>query len=117
MSQKATPARRPSATESRRSGLMLLATVLTVAMIFMVTSRTEGPDQVEPIRLQIDPNTAPQGALEAFPRIGPALARRIIEAREVSPILDADDLDRRIRGVGPATIKAMLPYLRFDDGK
>jgi competence protein ComEA len=117
MPQETTPGKRPSATESRRSGLMLLAAVLTIAMTFSLASRAGVQQQVTPIRLRIDPNTAPQGALEALPRIGPALARRIIEAREDSPILDTDDLDRRIRGVGPATIDAMRPYLRFGDGK
>jgi competence protein ComEA len=96
---------------------MLVAFVLAIAMILSIASRARGPEQAASVRLLIDPNTAPQGVLEALPRIGPVLARRIIEAREGSPILDADDLDRRIRGVGPATIDAMLPYLHFGDEK
>jgi hypothetical protein len=61
--------------------------------------------------LRVDPNTAPAAVLETLPRIGPAMARRIIAAR---PFTSLDDLDRRVYGIGPVTRAALAPYLRFD---
>ncbi len=52
-------------------------------------------------------NHADATALEALPRIGPSLARRIIEDREErGPFRTVEDLDR-VRGIGPATIDAV----------
>ncbi|HEY2158057.1 MAG TPA: helix-hairpin-helix domain-containing protein, partial [Isosphaeraceae bacterium] len=65
----------------------------------------------EPVVLRIDPNTAPLAVLETLPRIGPMMGGRIVEAR---PFADLDDLDRRVRGIGPATRSALAPHLRFD---
>ncbi|MDQ3031688.1 MAG: helix-hairpin-helix domain-containing protein [Myxococcota bacterium] len=55
----------------------------------------------------LDVNQADAAALEALPRIGPSLARRIIEDRDTrGPFRDVDDLDR-VRGIGPATVEAI----------
>lgn len=59
----------------------------------------------------LDLNRADADALVALPRIGPALARRIVEDRERNgPFRDVDDLDR-VRGVGPATVEAIRPMV------
>ena len=56
------------------------------------------------------PNPPLPRVLEALPRIGPALAGRIVEAREQAPFVDVADFDRRVKGIGPATIAAIRPY-------
>lgn len=55
----------------------------------------------------LDLNHADAAALEALPRIGPALARRIVEDRAANgPFESVDDL-ARVRGIGPATVDAV----------
>ena len=66
----------------------------------------------------INPNTATAASLRRLPRIGPALARAIITARDSEaggPFTDLDDLQHRVRGIGPKTTQRLAPYLTFDD--
>lgn len=49
----------------------------------------------------IDLNTATEAQLQSLPGIGPALAKRIVEAR---PFATVDDLTR-VRGIGPAVME------------
>jgi len=55
-----------------------------------------GPDR-------IDVNRADEAALQRLPGIGPALARRIVEARAERPFRSVGDLGR-VPGIGPATL-------------
>jgi len=58
----------------------------------------------------IDINAATEAELSALPRIGPALARRIVEDRAVSGrFASIDDLDR-VPGIGPRTVEAIRPH-------
>ena len=62
-------------------------------------------------KFQVDVNTAEWPELAQLPGIGPMLAQRIIEVRETSgPFTDASSL-RRVRGIGPITLKRIEPYL------
>jgi len=53
-------------------------------------------------------NTATLADLESLPRVGPTLAARIRAGR---PYRDVADLDR-VKGVGPATIRALSPFVQ-----
>ena len=64
--------------------------------------------------LLVDPNTAPASVLASLPGLGPVLSGRIVEAREVGPFRSLDDLDRRVKGIGPVKSKALRPFLRFE---
>jgi hypothetical protein len=66
--------------------------------------------------LRLDPNTATPEALAALPHIGPTLARRIAEAQADGPFRSPADLRARVRGIGPATLAQIEPYLRFEAG-
>jgi competence ComEA-like helix-hairpin-helix protein len=60
---------------------------------------------------RLDPNTAPETELARLPRVGPALARRIIEDRERNgPFHSAADL-RRVPGVGERLVELATPHL------
>jgi competence ComEA-like helix-hairpin-helix protein len=60
---------------------------------------------------RLDPNTAPETELARLPRVGPALARRIIEDRERhGPFHSAGDL-RRVPGVGERLVELAAPHL------
>ena len=55
-----------------------------------------------------------QRALQRLPGVGPVLAQRIIEWREVNgPFASMVDLDK-VDGVGPALLRDLEALLRFD---
>jgi competence protein ComEA len=57
----------------------------------------------------LDLNRASAEELELLPRIGPTLARRIIEDREQrGPFRSVHDLTR-VRGIGPRTLEGLAP--------
>lgn len=55
----------------------------------------------------VDLNTATLAELEALPRVGPAMAARIVAKR---PFRRPDDL-RRVSGIGPSTLRALKPLV------
>lgn len=60
----------------------------------------------------LDVNRATPAELELLPRIGPAMAQRIVEAR---PFASVDDLTR-VRGIGPRTLETLRPLVRAGPG-
>jgi DNA uptake protein ComE-like DNA-binding protein len=63
--------------------------------------------------LLVDLDLASATSIESLPRIGPALARRIVEDRtERGPFGSLQALDR-VRGVGPALQREIAPYVTF----
>lgn len=54
-------------------------------------------------------NTATQAQLESLPKIGPALAERIMAAR---PYRSLQDLDA-VKGIGPNLLRALAPLVSF----
>jgi competence ComEA-like helix-hairpin-helix protein len=60
---------------------------------------------------RLDPNTASEAELARLPRVGPALARRIVEDRERNgPFRSAGDL-ARVPGVGRRLVELASPHL------
>jgi len=53
---------------------------------------------------RVDLNRADLEALQTLPGVGPALARRIVDARQERMFTSVDDLGR-VKGIGPATIE------------
>lgn len=57
-------------------------------------------------------NTAAESELLAIKGIGPVIARRIVEERQLhGPFRTPQDLDARIKGIGPANLQKMLPQI------
>jgi competence protein ComEA len=65
-------------------------------------------------RLVVDLNSAPPEVLQALPHLGPATVARIVEARRAAPFRSLDDLGRRVRGIGPATVGSLRPFLSVE---
>lgn len=62
----------------------------------------------------VNVNTATAAELETLPRIGPALAGRILEYRELNgPFTSLDDLGN-VSGIGPATLEQLAPLVTFE---
>lgn len=60
---------------------------------------------------RIDPNRASTDELQRLPRVGPALAARIVAHREArGPLRSLADLDA-VPGVGPALLRSLEPHL------
>lgn len=60
---------------------------------------------------RIDPNTASAIELQRLPRVGPALAARIVAHREASgPFRSLADLDA-VPGIGPAMLRTLEPLV------
>lgn len=73
---------------------------------------TSRPDGARPA-LRVDLDVASAASIESLPRIGPALARRIVEDRIArGPFGSLQGLDR-VRGIGPALQKVLAPYVTF----
>ncbi|MHB1193310.1 MAG: ComEA family DNA-binding protein [Longimicrobiales bacterium] len=58
----------------------------------------------------LDLNRADTLALQALPGVGPALARRIVAAREEARFRTLEDL-LKVRGIGPATLERLRPLV------
>lgn len=60
----------------------------------------------------MDVNRASAADLELLPRIGPALAARIVESRDrEGPFANPEEL-ARVRGIGPRTVERLRPFVR-----
>ena len=67
------------------------------------------PDPV----LSIDVNDASVAELERLPRVGPALAARIVAWREQHGPFESLESLRHVRGIGPATARMLAPLVTF----
>jgi competence protein ComEA len=85
-----------------------------MAVFLLLTSKgSDEPSTAAVPSLVVELNTAPPEVLSALPRLGPARANAILEARERAPFRSFEDFDRRVRGIGPATVAAIKPYARI----
>ena len=103
-------------------GLWAIALALAVWVLF--SSVLAGPPQsvvLEAIQPaderpevpRLDMNQATLEQLDELPGIGPALARRILDAREDNgPFAGPEDI-LAVSGIGPAIYEAIEPYITF----
>ncbi|NUQ20299.1 MAG: helix-hairpin-helix domain-containing protein [Gemmatimonadaceae bacterium] len=61
----------------------------------------------------VDMDRASADEIEALPRIGPALAKRIVEDRDANGPFGSIDELQRVRGVGPAMAAALASSVTF----
>lgn len=61
----------------------------------------------------LDPNRAPPDSLQLLPGVGPVMAGRIVAAREQGTVFRKPEDLLAIKGIGPATLARLAPFLRF----
>ena len=59
----------------------------------------------------ININTATQAELESLPRIGPAIAQRIIEYRTLNGPFTSIEQIKNVKGIGEATFNAIKDFI------
>ncbi len=59
-------------------------------------------------------NSADSRTLQALPRIGPAMAERILAYRKTRGHFEGPDDLSNIKGIGPKTLERLLPLVVFD---
>ena len=99
------------------AGRLWLTTLGALAALGLIAARGSGPSDgpIDPApRLIVDPNTAPPVVLAALPHLGPAMVGRIVAEREKAPFRSLEDLDARVRGIGPATAASLRPFLQIE---
>ena len=97
----------------RARWLSVIAFVL--GLVLLVVARPDSRPVTLSGPLRINPNTAPPALLSSLPQIGPARLKALLAEREKAPFRSLEDLDARVRGIGPATREALRPHLVFDD--
>jgi competence protein ComEA len=71
------------------------------------------PPPAAPASFTVDVDQAGAAEIERLPRIGPALAKRIVADREANgPFGSLDEL-MRVRGIGPGIARTIEPYVTF----
>ncbi len=61
---------------------------------------------------RIDPNAAGEEDLDRLPGVGKATAARIVQEREENGAFASVDELARVKGIGPAAVERMRPFLR-----
>jgi competence protein ComEA len=75
--------------------------------------RGAGGTPDEPHAPLVDLDRASEPEIEALPRIGPAIARRIVASRDSLGAFGSLEGLARVRGMGPATRKRLAPLVTF----
>lgn len=95
----------PSAGEARTQRLLLIggAIVFILVVAFLIWRGRPRP---------VNPNTATREELLTLVEVGPEIADRILKER---PFANAEDFEKRVKGIGPKTLEQMKMQLDFDE--
>lgn len=91
--------------------VLLAAVAIGTAIAMLATARGARPPRPLAPRL-VDLDRADAVDLDLLPGVGPALAARIIEDRTANGPFGSPESLARVRGVGPATIEGLRPFVR-----
>ena len=86
----------------------------TLELIKPYIQLESGPMDKEKKSEKIDPNVASQKELESLPKIGPAMAKRIIEYRKTHTFSRPEDL-LSVPGIGEKTLQLIKPHLSLQN--
>ena len=92
---------------------MIARTVLTLALAAALAGEALAAEPAAKPQLNI--NTATAGQLQLLPRVGPALAARIIEFRTANGPFKAPEELMRVKGIGEKSFEKLQPHLTIGD--
>ena len=104
----------PEATDSnqltRKENVMMQRTIQVLTLVVLVAAMAGAADNPSSSGV-VNINTADAEQLQLLPRVGPALAGRIIEFREVNgPYQNVDEI-LAVKGIGESSFKKLEPYI------
>lgn len=116
--------------ENHKPGATFIAIMLAVAIVttaaLTLTHPKRRSDHLDPSTLQttrlwpdmrIELNLADEHQLTLLPSIGPRLARRIVEDRDLNgPFSTLAEVDR-VFGIGPRTLERIGEFVVFEPGE
>jgi len=88
---------------------MIARTVLTLALAAALAGEALAAEPAT--KPQLNVNTATAGQLQLLPRVGPALAARIIEFRTANGPFKAPEELMRVKGIGEKSFTLLEPYV------
>lgn len=111
-------AARRTASAARRPGTRAASRASAQSPLMELAAPTPAPDamalrQGPPSAGLVDLDRADAASMERLPRIGPALARRILEDRQRNGAFGGLDGLQRVRGIGPALARTLAPHVTF----
>jgi competence protein ComEA len=87
---------------------MMTRTLMTLALAAALAGEAFAST---PATTQVNINTASVQQLQLLPRVGPALAQRIIDFRSTNGEFKAPEELTRVKGVGEKTFALLKPYV------
>jgi competence protein ComEA len=119
------PAGRDATLRAAQSVAFLVAVGVCLALSLGLaagTLRRSHTTATVPLQERVNPNEAPAASLMRLPQVGAARARAIVTHRERAgpqagrppAFRTADDL-QQIKGIGPAIVEDLRPWLQFDN--
>ena len=88
---------------------MTLRTILTITLATALASTALAAGAAE--KPQVNVNTASVQELQLLPRVGPALAQRIVEFRTANGPFKAPEELARVKGIGEKSLANLKPYV------
>jgi len=98
-------------------GALVLGTVLATTLLGkFLTKSTRTESSVESLRFVVDVNRASQAELRTLPDVGPKLASRIVEYRDLHGPFNSIEQMTEVKGLGPKTLEKLAPMLLLTEG-
>ncbi len=86
-----------------------------VPIVLLVLAAASAAPAATPSHGVVNVNQANAAQLELLPRVGPALAKRIVEFRKANgPFKSIDDL-LAVRGIGERSLEHLRPYVTLTE--
>jgi competence protein ComEA len=91
----------------------MVRTIMTAALAaFLTGAALAAPAPATPAKVNVNTATAEQ--LQLLPRVGPSLAKRIIEFREANGPFKAPEELVRVKGIGEKSFARLKPYVSVE---
>ena len=87
--------------------------IVFVMLAAIVTAPASFAEEAAPAGT-VNLNTASTEQLQMLPRVGPALAQRIIDFREANGAFQGVEELVAVKGIGEKSLTALMPYLSVD---